>query len=82
MLEIFVCIIIVIITFLFLHFTCPKKPILVPSTKWKHGNLKVTIIYVTMNRVYFEPADSYCIGSMDLEEFVTYFEEDIECSQQ
>ena len=43
---------------------------------------KLHIVYVTMDRVYFEPANSYCIGSMDLEEFVTYFEEDVECSQQ
>ena len=82
MLEIIVGICAGFLTFLFLHFTCPKKPILVPTTKCKHGNLKVTIVYVTMDRVYFEPANSYCIGSMDLEEFVTYFEEDVECSQQ
>jgi len=82
MLEIFACTCIIIITFLFLIFYRQKRTIVVPSTKWKHGNLKVTIVYVTEHRVYFEPANSYCIGSMDLEEFVTYFEEDIECLQQ
>lgn len=67
----------VVTYFLLLFFFHQKRKVFIPSTKWKSGNLKVTILYVGENRVYFRSDDDmYFTASMPIDDFVTEFEPD------
>ena len=68
-------IIIIFLVFLFLYLSRPKQKIIVPSTKWRNGNLKVTVLYIDKERVYFITEEE-CICSLYIEDFSTYFVED------
>lgn len=69
----FICSIILII--LFFYLSRPKQKIIIPSTKWRNGNLKVTVLYIDKERVYFITEEE-CICSLYIEDFSTYFVED------
>lgn len=64
-----------LIILLFLYLSRPKQKIIVPSTKWRKGNLKVTVLYIDKERVYFQTEDE-CICSLYIKDFATYFVEE------
>lgn len=67
----------VVTYFLLLFFFRQKRKVFIPSTKWKSGNLKVTILYVGEDRVYFRNDDDmYFTASMPIDDFITEFEPD------
>lgn len=68
-------IIIIFLVFLFLYLSRPKQKIIVPSTKWRNGNLKVTVLYIDKERVYFI-TETECVCSLYIKDFSTYFVEE------
>ena len=80
--ELFIGILIFIILATIVYGHRHRVPI-VPSTQWrcKKNNLKVTILYLTEERVYFE-TEYGALASMLIEDFIYHFEEDVKCSQQ
>lgn len=71
------CISICLMLFIFLYLFFAeknKRKVIVPSTKWKRGNMYVEIIYVTKDRIYFRTLDDIT-ASMLIEDFVTQFSE-------
>ena len=65
----------IFLVFLFLYLSRPKQKIIVPSTKWRNGNLKVTVLYIDKERVYFI-TETECVCSLYIKDFSTYFVED------
>lgn len=65
----------IFLVFLFLYLSRPKQKLVIPSTKWRNGNLRVTVLYIDKERVYFI-TENECICSLYIEDFVTYFVED------
>lgn len=64
-----------LIILLFLYLSRPKQKLIIPSTRWRNGNLRVTVLYIDKERVYFI-TENECICSLYIKDFATYFVEE------